>query len=210
MKFRMKIFVFLSTAALVLAACGGSGDESSSEATQPPSTTVAQGGDDEQTPSSSASEDQSGALDLVGDGETDILGNPAGQGFVEMGGVRYDFVLNGVCAKVFGAVQAAGPAVDNPDVVVDALIPPEDWESDTDAEWDPPYIEVEIDSTDWRAESGSSINLDGELIELTDEQSGVLSFTNDGSRVSGTAVFYNEFNFTELETATGSFELVCP
>ena len=93
---------------------------------------------------------------------------------------------------------------------VSAIIPPENWETDTVADWGPPFIEVEIGSDDWRAEAGSTYFTNGENVDLGPAESGVDSFTNDGSRLAGTAVLYNEFNFEELETATGSFEFFCP
>lgn len=151
-----------------------------------------------------------GDLSLVPPGETDILGNPAGQGFVELDGVRYDFILNAACQKVFGAVQAAGPMTDDADGRVDSIIPPEDWETDTAAGWDPPLVAIDIGDDNWRAEAGSEHFVGGETVELTPEQSSVTSFTNDGSRVTGEAIFYSTYNFEELETASGTFEFYCP
>ena len=72
-----------------------------------------------------------GDLSLVPPGETDILGNPAGQGFVILDGERYDFILNGACQKVFGGLQTAGPMADGSDGNVHSIIPPENWETDT-------------------------------------------------------------------------------
>jgi hypothetical protein len=147
---------------------------------------------------------------LVPAGETDILGNPAGQGFVELDGVRYDFILNGACQKIFGAVQASGSAADGSEVRVDSIIPPEDWESDTAAGWDPPSVTIKVGDDKWRAEAGLEHFVGGENVTLTPEQSSVTAFTNDGALVAGEAIFFSEFNFDEVESASGTFEFYCP
>ena len=149
-------------------------------------------------------------MSLVPEGETDILGNPAGQGFVELDGVRYDFILNGACQKLFGAVQASGSLADGSDGNVDTIIPPEDWETDPEVDWDPPYVEVEIGDDSWRAEAGSQHLAGGENVDLTADQSAVTSFSNNGALVSGEAIFFSEYNYDEVETATGTFEFYCP
>lgn len=209
---------------LTVAGCGGddaSGDSSDSTApvsdTAGAATTIASSTDTE-SPSEddggeTAEEDGTGGegdLSLVPEGETDILGNPAGQGFVEIDGTRYDFVLNQACQKIFGAVQAAGSTPADSDVDVDAVIPPEDWETDTAAGWDPPYVSIDIGDDTWRAEAGIEHFVGGESVVLTEEQSAVTSFTNNGSRVTGTANFFSAFNFDEVETVAGSFEFFCP
>jgi hypothetical protein len=218
----------IAVMALLVSACGG--DSADEEAA---ATTVASalGGDDDGDAAAAATtaaaaesddtggsdvaeqeegESAAGDLSLVPAGETDILGNPAGQGSVELDGVRYDFVLNAACQKIFGAVQASGLAADGSESRVDAIIPPEDWETDTAAGWDPPYVEIEIGDDSWRAEAGSQHLAAGENVDLTPEQSSVGSFTNDGSLVAGTAVFFSAYNYDEVETVTGSFEFYCP
>jgi hypothetical protein len=209
--------------ALLLAACGGgtsedasgttattagsaAGNEDPTTTTSTPADTTAPSDDGDNAPEPGAQ----GDLSLVPEGETDILGNPAGQGFVELDGVRYDFILNGACQKLFGAVQASGSRADGSDANVDAIIPPEDWETDPDVEWDPPYVEVEIGDDSWRAEAGSQHLAAGENVDLTADQSAVTSFSNNGALVSGEAIFFSEYNYDEVETATGTFEFYCP
>ena len=221
-------FVLLGVAALLLllGACGGGSDDEATPATTAASDAAAQeGGNDTPATTTTAPADDTagtgdgedppaeatgGDLSLVPSGETDLLGNPAGQGFVELDGVRYAFILNSACQKIFGAVQSAGGAADGSNVNVDAVIPPEDWETDTAAGWDPPYVEIEIGDDSWRAAAGSQHLAGGETIELTPEQSSVGSFTNDGSRVAGEATFFSEYNYDEVESVAGAFEFYCP
>jgi len=151
-----------------------------------------------------------GDLSLVPPGETDLLGNPAGQGFVVLDGVRYDFILNGACQRVFGGLQTSGPMADGSDGNVHAIIPPEDWESDTEAGWDPPFVDIDIGDDNWRAQAGTEHFLGSEAVDLTSAQSAVTSFTNNGSLVAGEANFYSRYNYDEVETAAGSFEFFCP
>jgi hypothetical protein len=151
-----------------------------------------------------------GDLSLVPPGEIDLLGNPAGQGFVVLDGVRHDFILNAACQRIFGGLQTAGPVADGSDGNVHSIIPPEDWESDTEAGWDPPLVDIDIGDDSWRAQAGSEHFAGGETVEVTSAQSSVTSFTNDGSLVAGEANFYSVNNYDEVETATGSFEFFCP
>jgi hypothetical protein len=227
------VLAVVAVVALVTAACGGDSSDGAA-----PSTTAAasgstadDGGTQDDTTSTDDSDDTGstddgtgdeaddggsadpgagGDLSLVPEGATDIIGNPAGQGFVELGGVRYDFILTGACQKIFGAVQAAGPLADGSDGSADSIIPPENWESDVAAEWEPPYVHIDIGDASWRSEAGSEHFIGGENMQLTAEQSSVTAFTNNGSVAKGTAVFYNSFNFEEIETASGSFEFYCP
>ena len=236
-KYPTRSMVGLAAAlALVAAACGGDSTEDATPATTAATATTAaapattapagqEGGaaaDDSTatTTDSAAGEEgdagnapeQSGAgdLSLVPPGETDIVGNPAGQGFVELDGMRYDFILNGACQKIFGGVQAAGAPADGFDGGVNSIIPPEDWETDTAAGWDPPSVEIAIGDDNWQAQAGSEHVVGGETVALSPEQSSVTSFTNDGSRVAGDAVFFSTYNFQEVESASGSFEFYCP
>jgi len=222
-----RIGVMILALSLLIAACSGSStvddigsiatttseaassisSEAPDDAVSPESTDAS---DDGAADSGTASPSGSGDLSLVPAGETDILGNPAGQGFVEIDGVRYDFILSGVCQKVFGGVQTSGRAADGSDVTVDALIPPETWETDTEAGWSPPYVQIEIGNDSWRAEAGLTHSAAGDNVDLSGDQSSVTSFTNDGSLAAGTAKFFSEFNYDEVETVSGSFELYCP
>jgi hypothetical protein len=190
--------------ALVTAACAGDSADSAVASTTGASAV-------ENNPDTSVDTDPSQVLS----DETDILGNPAGQGFVELNGVRHDFIFTGACQNIFGAIQVAGPLADGSGGNVHAIIPPENWESEEQAqyEWDPPFVLVELDppaDDRWKAEVGNERFVGSELVELTPQQSAVTSFTNDGSRVTGAANFVNEYTYDELETATGTFEFHCP
>jgi len=223
------VAVVIAAMALLMGACGGDSSIDAAPTTtdatavpaaddggDPPDDSVAPVGDSNDAAGNvgdaGSTQQQGGAgdLSLVPPGETDILGNPAGQGFVDLNGVRYDFILNAACQKIFGGVQANGSMADGSDGRVDSFIPPEDWETDTAAGWDPPLVDIDIGDDSWRAEAGSEHFVGGENVELTLEQSSVISFTNDGSRVTGEAIFYSAFNFEELETASGTFEFYCP
>ncbi|MGI9649397.1 MAG: hypothetical protein ACR2OI_12860 [Acidimicrobiia bacterium] len=211
--------------AMLAAACGGgSSDDGASDttaATTAPSSND-DGGSTDTTPADddsgdkddgaddSGDQDEVGDLSLVPEGATDILGNPAGQGYVELDGVRYDFILTGACQKIFGALQGAGPFADGSDGRFDSIIPPEDWETDTAAGWDPPFVQVDIGDDTWVAQVGSESFIGGTSVVLTPEQSSVTSFSNSGSKASGEAVFFALWNLEEIETVTGSFEFYCP
>lgn len=220
---RSRVLGALMVMALVVGACGGDSSSDGDGSGAPAAPADGDSGATETTEAGAPSDDHDDAapttaappsggapLDLVPEGATDILGNPAGQGFVEIDGVRYDFVLDAACQNVFGAVQAAGNQAPDGEGDVDAIIPPEDWESDTSIDWDPPYVQVDLGDALWRAEVGATRFVGGESVELTPEQSSVTSFTNDGSLVAGTANFQNEYNAEEIETATGSFQFFCP
>jgi len=222
---RFLIAVITATTFLMAACGGGPGDDSSLATTGPTSapatgdsaTTLGESGSPSDDATSDADDSSgtdgqgdAGDLSLVPPGATDLMGNPAGQGFVEFNGVRYDFILTLGCQHIFGAVQGIGPLADGSDGRVDSIIPPEDWETDLDAEWDPPSIRIDLGDDSWRAEAGSEHFVGGENVVLTPEQSSVTSFTNNGSLVTGEAIFYSAYNYEEIETASGAFEFFCP
>ena len=222
------IVTLIAVMALLVAAFGGgSSDDGGSDPTS--ATTAASGSNDgggttETTAAANDDDsggsddgdrgdgdaDEGGDLSLVPGGETDILGNPAGQGFVELDGVRYDFILSGACQKIFGGLQGSGPLADGSDGGAHTIIPPEDWETDTAAGWDPPLVQVDIGDDTWQAQAGSEHFVGGANVTLTLEQSSVTAFTSSGSKVAGDAVFYMIYNHDEIETVTGSFEFYCP
>ncbi|MEQ8717683.1 MAG: hypothetical protein RIE08_08735 [Acidimicrobiales bacterium] len=214
-----RLFIVLVVVAMIAAACGGGDDETSaasddgagSDDGAPASDDGAPSGDD-----AAASDDGGGdgdgvrSLDLVPDGATDIIGNPAGQGFVELAGTRYDFVLDAACQQIFGAVQAAGGAADGSESRVDAFIPPENWETFDDDRFDPPEVSIEIGDQEWIAELGANEQVGTAYRDLTPEESSVTSFTNDGSFTEGEGIFFRRFNSGDIETAQGSFAFYCP
>jgi hypothetical protein len=214
--------VVITVAALTLFAAGcssGTAEQAAtaSTAAAAPTTVASASADTSAAPvegltaTSGAQEQRAqGDLSLVPPGETDLLGNPAGQGFVVLDGVRYDFILNAACQRIFGGLQTAGPMADGSDGNVHSIIPPENWETDTAAGWEPPSVDIDIGDDSWRAQAGSEHNAGGDAIEVTSAQSSVTSFTNDGSLVKGEANFYSLFNYDEVETATGTFEFFCP
>ncbi len=210
--------VLIVAIGLLATACGGDSDSDSDTAVndEPAAESEQAESDPVDAPAEAEEADvepdegTAGDLSLVPAGETDLLGNPAGQGFVELDNVRYDFVLNAACQKIFGAVQASGSPADGSDGHVDSIVPPEDWETKPEFEFDPPSVEIDIGDDSWVAELGSVHFVDGANVELTPEQSSVTSFTNDGARVSGEANFYSAFNFETIETTSGVFEFYCP
>jgi hypothetical protein len=70
-------------------------------------------------------------------------------------------------------------------------------------------MQLELGDDRWTAQAGSNHVLDGANAVLTPEQSSVTSFTNDGQRITGEAVFYSTYNYAEIETGSGTFDFYC-
>jgi hypothetical protein len=207
-----RFFIVLVAAAMVAAACGGGDDDTSAASGDGAGSDdgAAASGDGAGSDDGAADGDGVRSLDLVPDGATDIIGNPAGQGFVELDGVRYDFVLDTACQQIFGAVQAAGGAADGSEARADAFIPPENWETFDDDRFDPPEVSIEIGETEWIAAMGANEQVGTSYRDLTPEESSVTSFTNDGSFTEGEGIFFRRYNSGDIETARGTFAFYCP
>lgn len=190
----------LLSATLVFAACGGDDDD----AAEPDN------GNGGTTPT----EAPSSGGDNNGDNNG---GSPGGvdenRAVVVIGDRTYEFDLSVQCFSLFGNMAAAGGAVDGSDVSLTLGLPPEDWETDTDNEWDPPYIRVsdgEVD-LDWRAGD----HIVEEMVAggtLDEGLSQVDSFTHDGKRASGRATFiemYAVFRQENPDPVQGTFEFAC-
>lgn len=193
----------LLSAALVFAACGGDDDDAA---------VPGDGNGDDTTPTEAPSNGDNGNGDDNGDDNGN--GGPTGgveenRAIVTIGDRSYEFDLSVQCLSLFGNMAAAGSAVDGSDVNLTLGLPPEDWETDTDNEWDPPYVRVSDDENDldWRA--GGDV-----VVDMVDEgTSQVDSFTHDGQRASGSATFidlYAVLRGESPEPIQGSFEFACP
>ncbi len=120
-------------------------------------------------------------------------------------GQRYEFA-NLYCVNIGGAMSAASVGGDPK---VDFGIPPEDWETSTTQDWDPPSIRLQVDEprTDYRA-GGDVLDL---LPDFQPGMSQVDSFTTDGYRASGSATFVEISDFgADLVPISGTFEVSCP
>jgi hypothetical protein len=204
MKFKHLALGALLSAALAFAACGGDDDDSSEPSdggngNTTPTEAPTNGGDD-------GNDDDNGA---DGDGDNNSAGGvEENRAVVVIGDRTYDFDISIQCLSMFGNMAAAGRALDGSDISVNIQLPPEDWETDTDEEWDPPSIRVsdDVNDLDWRA--GDEII--GEMVDEGSSQ--VDSFTHDGKRASGTATFVDLYAVMRGETdpVQGSFEFTCP
>lgn len=193
--------------AVALVACGDSGESAVSDPTDTRDLTSETATADDGTTDTEAP-----PADEEPTRETDLVGNPAGTGFVELGDTTYEFNANSACQKIFGAVQAAGPLV-GADGNVDSIIPPEDWQSEAQAdfEWDPPYVKITIDDVLWQADETMEYFNGNEFVAATPDQSSVVSFRNDGATAEGEANFaYFDAAAGELLTNSGSFGFTCP
>ena len=194
---RCRVMVPAATASMiVLAACGGSGESSEPTA----------------TPGQSSASPTSENTQPVGSN------GGANTAVVTIGDQRYDFSMSGglgrQCLKLFGFVGGAGSAADGSDIQLSIEVPPEDWESRRD-DYGPPQIRVddEVNNRDWRA-GGDIVEQDARLSEA---DSRVTDFTNNGTSASGTAMFidYTAFNVALAsgrdapEPVPGTFEIDC-
>ena len=196
----------LLSAALLFAACGGEDDDA-------PEPDNGNGGT---TPTEAPSNGDGGN----GDDNGSDNGNGGSSGGVEenramvvIGDRTYEFDLSVQCFSLFGNMAAAGGALDGSDVSVNIQLPPVDWETDTDEEWDQPSIRVSDseEDLDWRAGD----HIVEEMVAggtLDDGLSQVDSFTHDGQRASGTATFiemYAVFRQENPDPVQGTFEFAC-
>ena len=198
----------LLSAALVFAACGGDDDDAAvpgnGNGGTTPTEAPSNGGDD--------NDDDNG--DDNGNGGGSDGGVEENRAVVVIGDRTYEFDLSVQCLSLFNNMAAAGQAVDGSDVSVNIGLPPVDWETDTDEEWDPPSVRVSDDEEDldWRAgdEIVSAMMDEGNLDEGVSQ---VDSFTHDGQRASGTATFIDLYAVLRQENpdpVQGTFEFACP
>ena len=192
----------LLSAALVFAACGGDDDDAAEPGNGNGGTTP--------TEAPSNGGDDNGSDNGNGGSSGGVEENRA---VVVIGARTYEFDLSVQCLSLFGNMAAAGRAVDGSDVSLTLGLPPEDWETDTDNEWDPPYVRVSDDENDlnWRAGDDvvAMMIVDGTMDEGSSQ---VDSFTHDGKRASGTATFIELYAFLRQENpdpVQGTFEFDC-
>jgi hypothetical protein len=182
---------FVAVPALLAAAfafaCGGDDDSND----QP------SGGGNGSTPTQAAS---SGNGD-TGGGSGNVAAKTA---VVTIGEERYEFTLNRDCRSLFGVLVGVGESTDGRDIVVNLQVPPEGGIDGTD-----PAIRVDdgAKDLDWRA-GGDVI---GEMAGVSEGDSQVDGYQNDGKRASGTATFLELYAVIggKVEPVKGTFEFAC-
>jgi hypothetical protein len=132
-------------------------------------------------------------------------GNVAAKtGVVTIGEERYEFTLNRDCRSLFGVLVGVGVSTDGRDIVVNLQIPPEGGIDGTD-----PSIRIDdrAKDLDWRA-GGDII---GEMARVSEGDSQVDGYQNDGKRASGTATFLEMYAVIrgDIEPVQGTFEFAC-
>ena len=168
-------------------------------------------GDDDDSSASGGenSEDVGGGEDAGNDdggGNTDD-GDDGGSGgavgaTVTVGDTTYTATEELVCVQLGGALSAQFSDRDaGIDINID--LPPEDWESDTAEDWDPPSVRVDV-GDEAQFESGNQLGIVGM------PETAVSSYTIDGRTGSGEAEFVDMFQAPDAaEVVAGSFELTC-
>jgi len=199
MTFRTCTLGALVSAALVLTACGGDDDGAAAGSNS-------DNGGTTPTEATSANGDGNGD-DGNGDGGGGSGGAAENRAVVTVGDEVYEFDLTDLCLAMFGNLAGSGPSVDGRDITINIEVPPEDWET-SDEDWSPPSIRIDDgeNDLDWRA--GDEI-VTG-MVEPGMSQ--VDSFTNDGTRASGTATFielYAVMTGDDPDPVQGTFEFAC-
>ena len=193
---------FLAVAALLAAAfafaCGGGDDDSTGDGgagqggAGGATGTVTQAAGDAASPGSNPGGSGSGSSIA------------AKTGVVTIGEERYEFTLNRDCRSLFGVLVGVGVSTDGRDIVVNLQIPPEGGIDGTD-----PSIRVDdrAKDLDWRA-GGDII---GEMAGVSEGDSQVDGYQNDGKRASGTATFLEMYAVIrgDIEPVKGTFEFAC-
>lgn len=199
-----RLFILAVAIALVVAACGGSSDDGSSDDTEPdqPDTT-------QQAPDDGDSKDAPSATEGGGDGGDDSGGEGASTATVTINDETYQFSTEGAIVAqcltdLFGIFSVGLPLVDGGDGDVSIVALHDDT--------DPAVVEqnnsihLSIGDADWVADPVDvriAGNPDYEGLSQVD------SVQVNGNTVTGTATFVNTSNFSEVESATGTFEATC-
>jgi hypothetical protein len=213
----MKRIAGIAILALGLSACGGGGEvgESADVTTTQPDTAG--------TTKAASSPDASEPAEDDGDEGAGSGGVEAHSATVTIGGETYTFGDTGFAAQqckpdLFGVFFAVLYMIDdegNPDIergVVNFTLLRDGVDSEQVEQW--PELTVSIADLDleWIADERGALELGIEA-----GMSQVDSYTVEGNRASGTATFYESNSYwamvggqaDELETAQGSFEVVC-
>jgi hypothetical protein len=207
----------------MISACGGDDSTTSGDDAEDATTMDSASDPSEVDAADDTGEDagEQAASDDTADDLVDDLDFGDGLAVVVVGDTTYEFSLGGnsevggttyigVCQELFGLIQASGYDTQGRAITVEMEIPPEDWQSDDDVDFDPPRIEIEDDENDggWVADASDSLN-GSELAGVSQ----VGEFTSDGTRAAGTATFVEVEPFGApvegAEPIDGSFEVGC-
>ncbi|WP_436793671.1 hypothetical protein [Actinospongicola halichondriae] len=185
-RFHTILAVLLSSAFLFgFAACGGDDDADTGAAA---------------TEDDAAVDDDSGAEPVGGDDDGGASG-PVGAS-VTIDGTTYTASEELVCVTLGGGLSAQFIDRDT-GIDIDVDLPPEDWETDTDEDWDPPSVRVDV-VDESQFESGRT-----DVIVGMPETS-VASYSIDGNHATGEGDFVDVFSLpAEAVTVTGSFDVTC-
>ena len=158
--------------------------------------------DDSSTEEAAGADDGGGDTDDGDDGGADDGSGGAVGATVTVGDTTYTATEELVCVQLGGALAAQFVDRDaGIDISID--LPPEDWESDTSEDWDPPAVRVDV-GDEAQFESGNQLGIVGM------PETAVSSFTVDGRTGSGEAEFVDMFQAPDsAEVVAGSFELTC-
>lgn len=188
---RLRVFLAVLTSSAFLlgfAACGDDDDTTSSA-----DSSAATDSDD--APDDGADDDGSGGDDGGGGG------GPVGA-TVTVDGTTYTATEEIVCVTLGDGLSAQFLDRDT-GIDIDIDLPPEDWETDTSEDWDPPSVRVDV-GDDAQFESGRSDVIVGM------PETAVASYSIDGNHASGEGDFVDMFSLPAEATAvTGSFDVTC-
>lgn len=178
----------LLAAAFVFACGGGDGDDNNNQPT---------GGGNGSTPTQAA-DNGAGATG----GESGKVA--AKTGVVTIGEERYEFTLNQECKSSFGVLVGVGKSTDGREIDVNLQIPPEGGIEDI---YPSIRIDDQVKDLDWRA-GGDII---GDMAGVSEGDSQVDTYQNDGKRASGTATFLELYAVMggKVEPVQGTFEFAC-
>ena len=178
-----------------LAACGGDDDTAGDDAVT---------ADDDSSTEEAAGADDGGGDTGGSDGDGGDAGGSGGAvgATVTVGDTTYTATEELVCVQLGGALAAQFVDRDaGIDISID--LPPEDWESDTSEDWDPPAVRVDV-GDEAQFESGNQLGIVGM------PETAVSTYTIDGRTGSGEAEFVDMFQAPDAaEVVAGSFELTC-
>lgn len=185
-----RILFALGAAALALTVIGcgdGDGDGGAEEAADGDVAGAADGEGD-------ASSDEASA-----DGATD--GASVGAS-VTIGGQTYTALEELVCVRLGGALSAQFADRDA-GITIDVDLPPEDWETDTGEDWDPPSVRVDV-GDEAQLQAGNSD------IVVGMPETAVTAYTIDGTHASGQGDFVDVFQAPDAaQVVAGSFDVTC-
>lgn len=121
-------------------------------------------------------------------------GSGDGGATVTIGIEQFDFEQEIVCIALGGAVSGSFSNGEGVEISID--VPPEDWETSTTGDWDPPSLTLrdERDEMNWRIfEAGPEL---ATTYGADAEDAVITNFSVDGSRATGNGMAIDTFAFT--------------